>query len=91
MIICAPALAAARITDEQIAQLKEVLREMDPEMSLADPYSNGLLKMLRKGDTLTIYSVGNNGEDDGGAPYSVGQWEKVLGDLPFTIGKGTAQ
>lgn len=69
----------------------EVLREMDPEMSLADPYSNGLLKMLRKGDTLTIYSVGNNGEDDGGAPYSVGQWEKVLGDLPFTIGKGVAQ
>lgn len=68
----------------------EVLSEIDHEMDLADPYSNGPLKMLRKGDMLTIYSVGNNGEDDGGAPYSLGQWEKVQGDLPFTIGRGAA-
>lgn len=69
----------------------EVLSEIDPEMNWEDPYSNGPLKMRRKGDTLTIYSVGNNGEDDGGAPYSVGQWDKLQGDLPFTIGKGVAQ
>ncbi|MGV3604761.1 MAG: hypothetical protein ACO1RA_00025 [Planctomycetaceae bacterium] len=86
------AVAAYRYTirNGDFPETLEVLREMDPEMSLADPYSNGLLKMLRKDNMLTIFSVGPNGTDDGGVPYSRDQG-KELGDLPFTIGKGTAR
>ncbi len=67
----------------------EVLREIDPNLNVVDPYSDAPLKMLRKDNMLTIFSVGPNGTDDGGAPYSRERGKEV-GDLPFTIGKGAA-
>ncbi|MFO0885071.1 MAG: hypothetical protein U0894_12930 [Pirellulales bacterium] len=68
----------------------EVLREIDPDLNFVDPYSDAPLKMLRKDNMLSIFSVGPNGTDDGGVPYSRDQG-KELGDLPFTIGKGVAR
>lgn len=86
------AIAAYRYTlrHGDFPESLEVLREIDPNLNFVDPYSDAPLKMLRKDNLLTIFSVGPNGADDGGVPYSRDHG-RDLGDFPFTIGKGAAQ
>ena len=38
--------------------------------------------MKKTGGSLVIYSIGEDGKDDGGVPWD---WEKRAGDITFTI------
>ncbi len=46
-----------------------------------DPFGSGPLRMLRRDDGLTIYSVSDDGNDDGARDLDVKNWRKPGNDL----------
>ncbi len=68
----------------QLPESLEPLAELNPQLDIMDPYSGGPLKMIRNGNKLTLYSIGQDQIDDGGKPlFSEGK--TIRGDQCFTI------
>lgn len=60
------------------------LEGLAPAEHIADPFSNGALIYRGSGSRYTLYSVGPNGVDDGGAPYTESRMRPgQTGDLPL--------
>jgi len=62
----------------------EVLAKWDSRINFTDPYSGQPLKMIRKGNSLTIYSIARDQIDDGGKPYFK-EGKDLRGDLLFIL------
>jgi hypothetical protein len=60
------------------------LTGLAPAEHLADPFSNDMLVYRSAGTRYTLYSVGPNGKDDGGTPYTESRMRPGgAGDLPL--------
>lgn len=53
-----------------------------PEV-LADPYDGAPIRYKAEGDGYVVYSVGENGEDDGGWESKDNPWNE--GDIVFSV------
>ena len=66
-------------------RLPSALAELSPEFLTViprDPFDGRPLRMKKTGESLVLYSIGEDGKDDGGIPWN---WEKQAGDITFTI------
>lgn len=80
------ALAVERFRIAHDGKLPDTLAEVVPRYLAAvpsDPYDGKPLRFLRLAKGFVVYSLGEDGDDDGGRPKKVGQ--KVAGDYDVTF------
>jgi hypothetical protein len=66
-------------------RLPDTLAELSPQFLAilpCDPFDGRPLRMKKTGENLVVYSIGEDGKDDGGIPWD---FQKQAGDITFTI------
>jgi hypothetical protein len=66
-------------------RLPNAIADLVPQFLAAvprDPFDGRPLRMKKTGENLVVYSIGEDGKDDGGIPWNL---QKQAGDITFTI------